>query len=804
MAHTIEKDKKLRWWDLLSALLLLAALCCAAGRLISTRWTENLGLTMGLACLGLVLGLMLGQSIFSRGLPFLFSLAYGAILIPWQLGISLGLRISWVERLYNMRGRLGIIINELIQREPVTDNMLFLTLMAALFWFLSVYAGYTLVRHGNPWLAVFPGGLTALVIHSFDPLLLRRSWFLAAYLFFALMLVARLAYLKRRQAWVRSHTHLPMDMGLDWTRFAVLVVAVLLIFSWNAPVFSSTLRPVAELWQEASRPWLSLKDRFGFAFASLRASVGLVSDMYGDSMTLGRGNPLSDQVVFDVEAPFVTPGGVRLYWRARVYGMYVNGTWVNTLSETRPFSAESMDLHQTGEKLRTTAEFTFYPYDVISILMLPPQPLWVSRPGEMVLGSNPDGTVDVGFFQADPFVRPGERYRVRSSLSAVTISALRTAGSDYPDWVVDRYLQLPTDITPRTRELAHQIAGQLDNPYDIAQAVTDYLRNNINYTQTVPEVPAGQERVDWFLFDHREGFCNYYASAEVVLLRSLGIPARLAVGYAQGERRIDAATKATPGPDEGPSPALENKPATYVVRQRDAHAWPEVFFPGIGWIEFEPTTAQIPLARPQGEAMTDNTPEENPRSPRRDQFEQLEPPYQPLDTEDLSVQTSIPWTPRLVALLVLLVVAVVLLALLLWNVRRGFRVAQYLERVWDRLPGQIEQGLLRLGVRPPAFLKRWTAYAALPPLTRAYLEINRALNRLGYPPAVHDTPAERVESLAVHLPPAAIPADVLLANYHASIYSPSPPDPGRALEASKEVRRLSYRALLDRWLARFR
>jgi len=96
MAHTIEKDKKLRWWDLLSALLLLAALCCAAGRLISTRWTENLGLTMGLACLGLVLGLMFGQSIFSRGLPFLFSLAYGAILIPWQLGISLGLRISWV------------------------------------------------------------------------------------------------------------------------------------------------------------------------------------------------------------------------------------------------------------------------------------------------------------------------------------------------------------------------------------------------------------------------------------------------------------------------------------------------------------------------------------------------------------------------------------------------------------------------------------------------------------------------------------------------------------------------------------
>ncbi len=804
MADTMEQDKKLRWWDLFSALLLLAALFSVSGRLVSTRWTESLGLTMGLAVFGLGLGLLLGQSIFSRALSFLFSIAYGVILIPWQLGISLGLKISWVERLYNLRGRLGIVIQELIQQEPVTDNLLFLTLMAALFWFLSVHAGFTLVRNGNPWLATLPGGLVALVIHSFDPLLIRRSWFLALYLFFALMLVARLAYLKRRKAWVWSRTHLPMDMGLDWGRFAVLVVAVLLAFSWNAPVFAGTLRPVAELWQTASRPWLGLKDRFGFAFASLRASVGLVSDMYGDSMTLGRGNPLSDRVMFDVEAPFVSPGGVRLYWRARVYGLYLDGQWRNGLSERRVLGSDSPDLNQSGVRLRSTAKFTFYPYDVISILMVPPQPLWVSRPGEAVLVNNADGTVDVGFFQADPFVRPGERYQVRSSLAAVTSADLRAAGTNYPDWVIDRYLQLPPDITLRTRDLAHQIAGQFDNPYDIAQAVTDYLRNNIDYTQTVPEIPSGQERVDWFLFDLRQGFCNYYASAEVVLLRSLGIPARLAVGYAQGERRIDTIAAATPGPDEGPSPSLESDTVTYVVRQRDAHAWPEVFFPGIGWVEFEPTTAQTPLLRPVGLDAAGQDPEEHPRPPRWDEFEPLEPPYQPLDTEDLSVQTSIQWTPRLVALLVLLVVALVLLVLLIWNVHRGFRVGRYLESLGDRLPGQVEKGLLRLGIHPPAFLRRWTQYAALPPMTRAYLEVNRALTRLGFPPALHDTPAERVASLALHLPPAAIPADYLLAQYHAATYSPNPPDPGRALEVSKEVRRLSYRALFDRWLARFR
>jgi len=85
----------------------------------------------------------------------------------------------------------------------------------------------------------------------------------------------------------------------------------------------------------------------------------------------------------------------------------------------------------------------------------------------------------------------------------------------------------------------------------------------------------------------KQGFCNYYATAEVILLRSVGIPARLAVGYAQGDNVDD--------------------PLLYTVRQRDAHAWPEVYFPGVGWVEFEPTASQPTLVRPQEITVEDET-----------------------------------------------------------------------------------------------------------------------------------------------------------------------------------------------------
>jgi hypothetical protein len=136
------------------------------------------------------------------------------------------------------------------------------------------------------------------------------------------------------------------------------------------------------------------------------------------------------------------------------------------------------------------------------------------------------------------------------------------------------------DFSPRFADLAQMLIENLTTPYEKTVAITNYLRSELEYVDRMPLAPIDRDPIEWALFDQKQGFCNYYASAEVLMLRSLGIPARLAVGYAHGERESNSGR------------------IQYTVRLRDAHAWPEVYFPGIGWVEFEPTANQDPLIRP--------------------------------------------------------------------------------------------------------------------------------------------------------------------------------------------------------------
>jgi hypothetical protein len=119
-------------------------------------------------------------------------------------------------------------------------------------------------------------------------------------------------------------------------------------------------------------------------------------------------------------------------------------------------------------------------------------------------------------------------------------------------------------------------------------AIQDALRE-LPYSLDVPSPPPGREIVSWFLGDLRRGYCDYFATAMVVLARAEGIPARLAVGYATGDYDAEA--------------------DTYVVTELNAHSWPELYFPGRGWVAFEPTPAQPAPERmgelPPGEVMPD-------------------------------------------------------------------------------------------------------------------------------------------------------------------------------------------------------
>ena len=261
-----------------------------------------------------------------------------------------------------------------------------------------------------------------------------------------------------------------------------------------------------------------------------------------------------------------------------------NGSVINL--RVRNFVPERDDFPVPVQSGRWLGTFEFIAINPIATIFVPSQPLWVNQNAQIEYFEDPDETFDLITFRATPSLQPGYVYQVQASLDYATISQLKEAGTEYPEWIKERYLPIPTTVTPRTRQLAEEITFGLETPYEKAVAITNYLRKNIEYVEMIDEDPPGnQETLDWFLFDLRQGFCNYYATAEVILLRSVGIPARWAIGYASGEKAIDPQTKL----------------ALYTVLQRNAHAWPEVYFPGIGWVEFEPTVSQPEIVRLAGD-----------------------------------------------------------------------------------------------------------------------------------------------------------------------------------------------------------
>jgi transglutaminase-like putative cysteine protease len=195
---------------------------------------------------------------------------------------------------------------------------------------------------------------------------------------------------------------------------------------------------------------------------------------------------------------------------------------------------------------------------------------------------------DRGVFQlADGTIRAGVElqqgavYTVVSRRPPVTAERLRQSDllvqpGEFP--LVARSLQLPT-IPDRVRVLAASATRDAPTRYDKVRALERWMAIHTEYSLDIPALPAGADAVDHFLFVSRRGFCEQIGSSLVVMLRALGIPARLAVGYAPGERN--------------PFTGL------YEVRASDAHAWAEVWFPGVGWQSFDPT-AEVPLAGEQG------------------------------------------------------------------------------------------------------------------------------------------------------------------------------------------------------------
>jgi protein-glutamine gamma-glutamyltransferase len=162
------------------------------------------------------------------------------------------------------------------------------------------------------------------------------------------------------------------------------------------------------------------------------------------------------------------------------------------------------------------------------------------------------------------------RYTGLSQLPPLDKAKLQAAGTDYPSEISEKYLQLPLQLDARISALALSATGRAAASYDKAAALETFLKTKYAYTLDLTGIP-GKDPLAHFLFETRAGHCEYFASAMTVMLRTMGIPAREVNGFLPGEYN-----------DLG---------GDYIVRASDAHSWVEAYFPGNGWIVFDPTPA---------------------------------------------------------------------------------------------------------------------------------------------------------------------------------------------------------------------
>jgi protein-glutamine gamma-glutamyltransferase len=299
---------------------------------------------------------------------------------------------------------------------------------------------------------------------------------------------------------------------------------------------------------------------------------------FSDHVELGKIGQIqqSNAVVMHIQIDGDQTGHYELHWRGVALAKFDGQSWSNPrepfLLRHRgdgSFAVPGPDIAWQTSVTPASEHGTFIHYRVLmepigtNVFFLAPWPRSVN--GEYAMLAADAGGAVYNFDSRHSL----SRYEAVSDIASPSGAQLRSAGSTYPPVITATYLRLPL-IDARIPPLAAQITRSAKTDYDKAAQIEQYLRTNFGYTLQLPQTQV-KDPIGNFLFERKQGHCEYFASSMAVMLRSLGIPSRVVTGFRSDE--------------------FNDITESYVVRAKDAHAWVEAYFPGFGWQMFDPTPA---------------------------------------------------------------------------------------------------------------------------------------------------------------------------------------------------------------------
>ena len=564
-----------RWIDFLLIGFMLVNLALS---LEAADWSPGLDTLIIITSMAVIAGTLVSISRFGSFFAFIFAVITGAAAILYGLSdLATGV-VSKQEAAYQIIERTLTWIDNAFSGQPGADTLVFVLLLSILLWIISFNATWMYFRERRKWQAILPTGLAMLVNLYYAPNDLKVYFVL--YLVAAMLLLLRATLVEREERWYQDRIYFPFDIGFDVMRDGVIFILFVVLVSWVLPTAmagdnQNLVNPLEDPWKQVKEEWNRLFNTLNYGENGAAAP----SVVFTPSHPLGGARSVTNEPVMDV----VT--AVNRYYQATVLDTYTSQAW--ELRNTVGVDLKKRALPMPEFEARRIITQTVTMRQLTNVIMGAPMPVNVSVPAtaraipqgltpEEALTAEQIGASELGMIISDEIIQPGGSYTITSAISFASEEQLRNDDAEYGPDITERYLQLPDTVPQRVFDLAEEIAQGYDNPYDIAKAVEAYVRK-YPYNDQIPGPAPDQDAADYFLFIEKQGYCDYYATSMAVMLRHLGIPARLAQGYATG--KYDPLTGA------------------YRLLERDAHTWVEVYFPTYGWIQFEPTSSEPVIER---------------------------------------------------------------------------------------------------------------------------------------------------------------------------------------------------------------
>lgn len=481
--------------------------------------------------------------------------------------------------------RVNDWINLVARGQPAFDPLVTTLLWSLALWIVSAWAAWFIFHSNRALLALIPAGVLLAINLDYT---YANPGYMILFIGSAILLQALSSFVYEAKSWRTPRIELT-DIWLETGLVTAVITSLLMLGAALTPSLSikEISQAIQQILSGQREPEKKLADSLGLVIQAgpgitlERARIGGLPNI----RLLGSGPELSRQVVMLIsiegynpvpatslintnQPPYLPP---HYYWRSLTYDLYNGRGWYTQSTNVieykagNPIPSENISSPLSNHQMVRQKVHGIEDVDGL---------LYVT--GELTVAYSDYRIAWRATGDAFGSQTISGDYIADSLIPVVTEAELRSAGTNYPEWIRNRYLYLPDTIPSRVKELALSLTVAEPTPYDRAHAIEKYLRT-YPYTLDLPEPPSGQDAVDYFLFDLKRGFCDYFASAMVVLSREAGLPARLVTGYASGNYDV-----------------IQGR---FSVTEADAHSWVEVYFLGYGWIEFEPTSGRPSIQR---------------------------------------------------------------------------------------------------------------------------------------------------------------------------------------------------------------